>query len=149
VAIFGKTDTQGQVSAGDRSPGAAPAAGPVSATVIGPNARFVGELQGDEDIVIQGRLEGNAKVDRKVTIAASGEVRGDVHARSVIVGGRVYGQIRAEERAELLASASVEGNVHAPKVVIAEGAQLQGSVAMSAAPAKAAAPAQEKTAEEK
>ena len=83
-----------------------------------------------------------------MTVAASGEVRGDVHARSVIVGGRVYGQIRAEERAELLASASVEGNVQAPKVVIAEGAQLQGSVAMSASPAKAAAPAQQKTAEE-
>ncbi len=151
MAIFGKTDTQGQVSAGDRAPGAAPAggAGAVATTVIGPNARFVGELGGDEDIVIHGRLEGNAKVDRKVTIAASGEVRGDVHARSVIVGGRVYGQIRAEERAELLASACVEGNVQAPKVVIAEGAQLQGSVAMSASPARAAAPAQETGAEEK
>jgi cytoskeletal protein CcmA (bactofilin family) len=141
VAIFGKTDTQGQVSAGERPLGAAPGAtGAVSTTVIGPKARFVGELEGDEDIVIQGRLEGNAKVDRRVTIAPSGEVRGDVHARSVVVGGRVYGQIRAEERAELLASAAVEGNVYAPKVVIAEGAQLQGSVAMSAAPSGAGVP---------
>ena len=62
MAIFGKSDnTQGQVSAGDRAPGASPAAGPVSTTVIGPNARFVGELQGDEDIVIQGRLEGTRR----------------------------------------------------------------------------------------
>lgn len=135
MAIFGKTDTQGQVSAGERTPAPTGVAGAASPTVIGPKARFVGELEGDEDIVIQGRLEGNARVDRKVTVAPSGEVRGDVHARSVIVGGRVYGQIRAAERAELLASASVEGNVHAPKVVIAEGAQLQGSVAMSASPA--------------
>jgi cytoskeletal protein CcmA (bactofilin family) len=147
VAIFGKTDTQGQVSAGDR-PAPPASAGAPSSTVIGPKARFVGELEGEEDIVIQGRLEGNAKVDRRVTIAPSGEVRGDVHARSVIVGGRVYGQIRAEERAELLATGSVEGDVYAPKVVIAEGAQLQGSVAMSSAPASAAAPAQKKQAEE-
>ena len=82
-----------------------------------------------------------------MTVAPSGEVRGDLHARSVIVGGKVFGQIRAEERAELLASASVEGNVHAPKVVIAEGAQLQGSVAMSAVPAGASVPTPKKAVE--
>ena len=149
MAIFGKSDTQGQVSVGDRPLGTAPVpGGSVTATVIGPNARFVGELEGDEDIVIQGRLEGNARVDRKITIAPSGEVRGDVSGRSVIVGGRVHGQIRAQERAELLASAHVEGNVQAPKVVIAEGAQLQGSVAMSAAPAAKAAPASQSSTED-
>jgi cytoskeletal protein CcmA (bactofilin family) len=149
LAIFGKSDTQGQVSAGDRPPGPTPVSGaPTSATVIGPKARFVGEIEGDEDIVIQGRLEGNARVDRKITIAPSGEVRGDVSARSVIVGGRVHGQIRAEERAELLASANVEGNVQAPKVVIAEGAQLQGSVAMSAPPTAKPAPASKQSEEE-
>ena len=100
--------------------------------MIGPKARFQGEFSGDEDLVIQGRFEGNIKVNRRVTVAASGELKGDVHAKSVVVGGRVHGQIRADERAELLASASVQGNVIAPKVVIAEGAQLQGNVAMSA-----------------
>ncbi len=148
MAIFGKNDTQEQASAPERAAGT-PAAGQVSETVVGPKARFVGEVSGDEDILIQGRLEGNVKVDRKVTVAASGEVKGDVHARSVVVGGRVHGQIRADERAELLASASVEGNVNAPKVVIAEGAQLQGNVAMSTPPAEPAAPAQKKRAEEK
>ena len=142
MAIFGKTDT-GQVSAGDR-PAAVPLEGGASQTVIGPKARFVGEVSGEEDVLVQGRLEGNVKVERRVTVAPSGEVRGDLHGRSVIVGGKVYGQIRATERAELLATAAVEGNVSAPKVVIAEGAQLQGSVAMSAP----AAPVQKKTAEE-
>ncbi len=64
-----------------------------------------------------------------------------------MVGGRVHGQIRADERAELLASASVQGNVTAPKVVIAEGAQLQGNVAMSAAEASPAPPVQKKAEE--
>ncbi|HWZ86748.1 MAG TPA: polymer-forming cytoskeletal protein [Thermoanaerobaculia bacterium] len=111
--------------------------------MIGPKARFVGEFSGDEDLAILGRFEGNIDIQRRVTVAPSGEVKGDIHARSVVVGGRVHGQIRADERAELLASASVQGNVNAPKVVIAEGAQLQGNVAMSTA-ASAAAPAQKK-----
>jgi cytoskeletal protein CcmA (bactofilin family) len=92
----------------------------------------VGEISGDEDVVIHGRCEGNVRVNRKVTISGSGEVKGDVHARTIVVGGRVEGLLQADEKAELLASASVQGNVHAPKVIIAEGAQLQGSVAMSA-----------------
>ena len=134
MAIFGKTETQEPTSAGDRPSGSAAAEASTSQTVIGPKVLFTGEVSGEEDILIQGRLQGDAKVDRRVTVAPSGEVRGDVHARSVVVGGRVYGQIRADERAELLSTAAVEGNVYAPKVVIAEGAQLQGSVAMSAAP---------------
>jgi cytoskeletal protein CcmA (bactofilin family) len=106
-----------------------------SGTVVGARAKFVGEISGDEDIVIQGRCDGNIRVNRKVTVAASGELQGDVRARWVVVAGRVHGQIEADEKAELLASASVQGNVNAPKVIIAEGAQLQGNVAMSAAAA--------------
>ena len=129
MAIFGKTDSAPEPSAGQERAGAS---SPSPATVIGAKARFVGEITGDDDILIHGRFEGNIEVNRRVTVAASGEIKGDIHGRSVVVAGRVHGQIRADERAELLASASVQGNVNAPKVVIAEGAQLQGNVAMSA-----------------
>ncbi|HTR01729.1 MAG TPA: polymer-forming cytoskeletal protein [Thermoanaerobaculia bacterium] len=127
MAIFGKAEGASGAPAGPER-AAAPAA---AATLIGPNSRFVGELSGDEDVVIQGNFEGQIDIPRRVTVAGAGLMKGDIHARSVVVGGRVQGQIRADERAELLASASVEGNVNAPKVVIAEGAQLQGKVAMS------------------
>jgi len=131
VAIFSKTDAPGQVSAPDRTASPGPVGGAATPTVIGPGARFKGEVSGDEDVVIQGRLEGNVRVGRRVTVASTGEVQGDLHGRAVVVGGRVVGEIRADERAELLASAAVQGNVRAPKIVIAEGAQLQGSVAMA------------------
>ena len=148
MAIFGKSDNaQGQPPAPERPAGPPPPAGSAPPTVIGPKARFVGEISGDEDILVQGRLEGNVSVQRRVTVAAAGEVKGDVHARSVVVGGRVHGEIRADEKAELLASASVQGNVSAPKVIIAEGAQLQGNVAMSTAAGTPSAPAQKKTEE--
>jgi cytoskeletal protein CcmA (bactofilin family) len=100
--------------------------------VIGPQAVVVGEISGDEDVLVEGRLEGKIRTDRKVTVGGTGDIQGDVLARSVVVAGKVEGQIMAQERAELLASAEVKGSVQAPKVVIAEGAKLQGSVAMSA-----------------
>ena len=144
MAIFGKTDSAPEPSEGPDRPGTAAAS---AATVIGAKARFVGEITGDEDILIHGRFEGNIRVNRRVTVAASGEVKGDIHGRSVVVSGRVQGQVRADERAELSASASVHGNVNAPKVVIAEGAQLQGNVAMSA-PDAPSAPVQKKVEEQ-
>jgi len=101
-------------------------------TVIGPRVRFVGEIFGDEDILISGHFEGKVQIDRAVTIGPTGEVLGDVLGKTVVVAGKLEGQIRASERAELLASAMVRGSVQAPKVVIAEGAELQGNVAMSA-----------------
>jgi len=137
--LFGRSDSsRTEPPAPDRD--RERAATPPSGTLVGPSARFVGEITGDEDVSIQGRVEGNIDVTRRVTVAPSGEVEGDVHARSIVVGGRVRGHIRADERAELLASAAVQGDVLAPKVIVAEGAQLQGSVAMSAAPGPAPSP---------
>ncbi|MCA1582392.1 MAG: polymer-forming cytoskeletal protein [Acidobacteria bacterium] len=118
--------------------GPARPAGGSGATVLGAGTRFVGELFGDEDIVVNGRFHGTLRVDRRVTIGPDGDVEGEIYARQVIVGGRVKGDVHAAERAELTSSGAVEGSVHAPKVVIAEGARLEGSVAMSgekAAPA--------------
>ena len=92
--------------------------------------RIVGDVTGDEDVVVNGRVEGKIRVDRKVVVSAGAEVEGDIQAKSVVVGGRVHGQVMASERTELLPSGRVQGNVHAPRIVMAEGAQIQGRVVM-------------------
>jgi cytoskeletal protein CcmA (bactofilin family) len=92
--------------------------------------RLVGDISGDEDVLVNGRVEGKIRVDRKVVVSTGAEVEGDVQAKSVVIGGRVHGQVTASERAELLPSGRVQGNVHAPRIVMAEGAQIQGRVVM-------------------
>ncbi len=117
--------------------GAVPAAAP-SATVVGSGARFVGEMSSEDDVVVVGRVEGSLRVAQRVTVAPGGEVEGDIHARVILVQGRVHGQIFASEKAELAAASVVEGNVEAPKIVIAEGARLEGTVAMAQEPGRGA-----------
>lgn len=102
--------------------------------MLGPGTRFVGDLSGDEDIVINGRFEGTISVERRVSVGPEGDVHGDVKARQVVVSGRVQGKVLASERAELTSSAVLEGSVQAPKIVIAEGARLEGSVLTSGGP---------------
>ena len=144
MAFFGKPDTP----APSPSPSASPAPpervphpppSPASSaaltpsgatTVIGSRLKIVGDVSGDEDLVVNGRLEGKIRVDRKVVVSAGAEVEGDVQAKSVIIGGKVHGQVMASERAELLPSGRVQGNVHSPRIVMAEGAQIQGRVVM-------------------
>jgi cytoskeletal protein CcmA (bactofilin family) len=110
---------------------AAPASAPAGATtVLGARLKIVGDVSGDEDLVVNGKLEGKIRVDRKVVVNAGAEVEGDVQAKSVTIGGRVHGQVMASERAELLSTGRVQGNVHAPRIVMAEGAQIQGRVVM-------------------
>ena len=104
-----------------------------SKTFIGSGSRVIGDLISDEDVLLEGQIEGKVRGERSVTIGAGGDLEGDVAAKSVVVGGKVRGQIVASERAELTNTAVVHGSVQAPKVIIAEGAHLQGSVAMTAA----------------
>jgi cytoskeletal protein CcmA (bactofilin family) len=114
------------------SPAPTPRPVPASSkTVIGSGSRVVGDLISDEDVLLEGQVDGKVRAERSVTVGNGGEVEGDVQARSIVVGGKVRGQIVASERAELTATAVVHGSVQAPKIIIAEGAHLQGNVAMS------------------
>ncbi len=124
--MFGKTESG---SASPIGSSGAPASIP-TATVIGPGARFVGNLTGEEDVLVSGRLEGKIVVGGSVKVGPGGEVEGDIEARDVLVAGNVRGEIRSSDRAELAATAVVSGAIQSPKIVIAEGAQLTGSVAM-------------------
>jgi cytoskeletal protein CcmA (bactofilin family) len=99
--------------------------------MIGSGSRLVGDLISDEDVMLEGQIEGKIRAERSVTVGPGGELEGDVSAKSVIVAGKVRGQIVASERAELGTTAVVHGSVQAPKIIIAEGAHLQGTVAMS------------------
>ena len=103
----------------------------VTKTVIGSGSRVVGELFADEDIVVEGRFEGKIHGERGGLVGSAGDVEGDVDGKNSVVSGKVRGQVTAVERAELTGTAAVEGGVQAPKIIIAEGAVLQGKVAMS------------------
>jgi cytoskeletal protein CcmA (bactofilin family) len=126
MAIFGKS-SPGPAPAGRGEPAQGP-------SVIGPHARVKGELSGDEDVLVEGRVEGRVRLAGVLRVAPSGVVVADVHAGTVVVGGQVTGDVTATERVEILPSGSVEGNIRAPKVAVGEGARFKGSVDMSAGP---------------
>ncbi|HVS02774.1 MAG TPA: polymer-forming cytoskeletal protein [Thermoanaerobaculia bacterium] len=113
-------------------------AGPARAgggvTVIGAATVLKGDLLGEEDLVVEGRVEGTVRLPgRRLTVASGGRVEGQLLAAEVVVEGEVEGDLVAEQRAVLRAAGRMRGDIKAPSAVLEEGCRFHGSVDMGGA----------------
>ncbi len=149
VGIFGKSETKPaentakpvapapvppavQVS---RPPAADPAA--TTSSVIGPRAIVKGDLLGDDDVLVQGSLEGVVTISRELRVAEGGRVNASVQAASIVVSGEIVGNCVATQRIEIQSTGRVVGDIRAPRITIAEGAGFKGKSEMGRAAEKA------------
>src|SRR5688572_4731666 len=114
------------------SAGAPPTTGRPGVCVIGPKTTIKGEITGDEDLVIEGNVEGQIRITRDLRVAPGGVLKATVEAQSLTVSGEIVGDCQAQGRVEIQATGRLTGNIRAPKIVIAEGAMFRGNSDMSA-----------------
>ena len=101
--------------------------------LVGKSVVVKGELHGDEDVTIEGQVEGTITLKQHVlTIGRHGRIQADVLAKSVVVMGEVMGNIEAIEKVSISAEGRVDGDIRAPRVSIAEGAKFRGGIDMQA-----------------
>jgi cytoskeletal protein CcmA (bactofilin family) len=99
---------------------------------IGPSITIRGEVTGEEDLVIKGRVEGSVDLKQNsVTVGPEGTVKGDISGRVVTVEGSVEGDIGADEQVVLRGTARVQGDLSAPRVMLEDGAHFRGGVDMT------------------
>jgi cytoskeletal protein CcmA (bactofilin family) len=90
---------------------------------------FKGELRVEEDLTINGRVEGRIDLgNHNLWVAPHGEVKAVIHARNVIIAGALVGRITATEMVEIRWSGSVEASIKCPRVAISDGATFNGSI---------------------
>jgi cytoskeletal protein CcmA (bactofilin family) len=98
---------------------------------IGKSVVIKGELNGSEDLTIEGHVEGKIELkDHVLTIGPNGKIKAQVFAKAVIVLGEVNGNVTASEKVDIRDGGSVDGDIVSPRVAIAEGAHFRGSVDM-------------------
>jgi cytoskeletal protein CcmA (bactofilin family) len=98
---------------------------------IGRSITLRGEVTGDEDLLIQGRVEGTVDLKQHaVTVGPDGEVKADISGRVVTVEGSVEGNLRADEQVVLRSTARLQGDISAPRVTLEDGAYFRGGVDM-------------------
>jgi cytoskeletal protein CcmA (bactofilin family) len=98
--------------------------------VLGPEISVRGSVTGEEDLVVEGHLEGNVALSGHLVVAATGTVEADLDVESVEIHGQVRGDITANRSIAIERGAQVTGNMKAPRVIIHDGAQFDGSVEM-------------------
>jgi cytoskeletal protein CcmA (bactofilin family) len=107
---------------------AAPEAGE-DATAIGRTVTIKGRLSSQENILVDGEIEGDVEMPaHRLTVGISGRMRGDVVAAEVIALGTVEGSVDARRKFDIHRSASMTGNIRTPSLTVAEGATFKGKI---------------------
>ncbi|MEZ5501107.1 MAG: polymer-forming cytoskeletal protein [Halioglobus sp.] len=117
--------------------------------MIGPSIVIKGEVTGEEDLLIQGKVEGTINLNgNQVSVGESGVVNADIKAKVIKIDGKVTGDMSAHEKVVISKSGNVHGNIIAPRVTLEDGAIFKGSIdmdpagaAISKAPLATASPA--------
>ena len=106
-------------------------AGTGERATIGRSITIRGDVSGDEDLLIQGRVDGSVDLKQQsVTVGQEGRVKANIAGRVVIVEGEVEGDLQAEEQIILRSTATVKGDITASRVVLEDGASFRGGVDM-------------------
>ncbi len=103
---------------------------PADSCTIGAQITINGRLTGDEEVTVQGTIEGTIALNNRLSVDEGGRVVADVEADSVSVRGYLEGDVVARDIVQLLAGSTVTGNIRAPRINIEEGARFRGNIDM-------------------
>ena len=100
--------------------------------VIGPTISVKGDVTGEEDLLIEGRVEGKIELrHHSVTVGKNGHIKADIYGKSITVEGTVEGNLYGEEQLVVRQSGTVRGNIVSPRVALEDGSNFKGSIDMS------------------
>ena len=100
--------------------------------LIGKAIRIKGELHGEEDLVIEGLVEGTIELkNNHLILEKSAVITAHVEVENITIKGQLNGNTSASNKVEITAGAKVVGDIKAPRIVMAEGAKFRGLVDMT------------------
>jgi len=102
-----------------------------ASATIGSSIVVKGEIQGDEDLVVHGQVDGKINLRKHaVTVGREGRVKADIYGRSIHVEGQVNGNLFGESEVVIHKSGQVRGNITAPSVSLENGSKFKGAIDM-------------------
>ena len=115
-------------------PAASGKSGRSERSVVGSSILVQGDMSGDEDLMIQGQIEGSITLKKNlVTVGENGRVNATVSAKSIRVEGTMEGELRGAEQIVVTRTGNVSGNLVAPRVTLEDGCRFKGAIDMEGA----------------
>lgn len=129
--MFGKPESEMQEPQSSKAPTSSSSR---EQATVGSSIAIKGDLVGEEDLVVHGRLEGTVTLKQNsLLVGKDGHIKADVRARVIVVEGRVEGGLFGDEQVIIKKSGVVQGNIEAPRVALEDGCKFKGSIEMSIA----------------
>jgi len=101
-------------------------------SVIGSSISIKGEISGDENLLIEGEIEGKIVFhNHNVTIGQKGRIKADIHGKTIAIDGNLEGNLFATEQLIIRQTGIVHGNIVSPRVVLEDGCNFKGNIDMS------------------
>jgi len=135
-------DTQSEVpgsapSQPSRIPGTpldAPGARPNNLTtrslaVLGATITVKGQISGDEDLQIDGKVDGPISLQgHRLTVGRTAQLNSEASAREVVVYGKAVGNLNASDRVDIKKDGEVIGDITTARISIEDGAYFKGRI---------------------
>ena len=102
----------------------------LGASIIGKTLSITGEVISDEEVIVEGKIEGKINTKNRVIIWKGGLVHADINARELVIEGRVIGNVKLAHRIEIKPEGILKGNINSQKVVLSEGSIFKGKIDM-------------------
>ncbi len=90
--------------------------------------RLLGEIYSEEELYLDGEVEGKVEVRHRLTIGPNGKVKADVKAKQLVVRGSIQGNVEAADKIDIMNGASILGDVKTAGIVIEDGAYFKGGI---------------------
>lgn len=109
-----------------------------STSVISSGQIIDGAVSAEEDLIVDGRIDGSVESTQQVVITADGVVEASIQAREVVVEGTVVGDLTVSEDVTVTASGQVQGAIRAKRLTLEAGGRISGMVVTGVEPVSAA-----------
>ena len=104
---------------------------PPQSTRLGKSIKIVGDVSSDEELFLDGDLEGKLELRNRLTIGPNSKVNANIKAQEVVVFGTIKGNVESESRVSLRTGASIVGDIKTAGIVIEDGAYFKGGIDIS------------------
>jgi cytoskeletal protein CcmA (bactofilin family) len=97
-------------------------------TLVAEHTTIRGDLDCRGPLMVNGQVQGNARVRGELAIAAGATWVGNIEAEGAVIAGKLLGNITVVDKLELSSTAVVDGQITARRIAIARGAQVLGEI---------------------
>ena len=97
-----------------------------SISLLSKSVRIEGEIQGPENLHVEGYLKGSVTLSGDIFIGSSGIVEANLEAKIIVIQGEVTGNVKAHHQLEIHPTGKLVGDCTAASIDIKEGAVFEG-----------------------